>query len=102
MHAAEVYARSTGKVGVVLVTSGPGVSNTITGLLDALSDSIPVLCISGQVATALIGTQPFRESDAHGMSRPVIKWNYHLRNAAHAPAVVRAALEICLAGRPRR
>lgn len=74
VHAAEGYARTTGKVGVVLVTSGPGVSNTITGLLDAISDSVPVLCISGQVATSVIGTNAFQESDALGMSRPVTKW----------------------------
>jgi acetolactate synthase-1/2/3 large subunit len=79
VHAAEGYARSTGRVGVVLVTSGPGVANTITGLLDAMSDSVPVLCISGQVATAVIGTQAFQESDALGMSRPVTKWNQQVR-----------------------
>src|ERR1700709_1185636 len=66
VHAAEGYARTTGRVGVVLVTSGPGVGNTMTGLLDAISDSIPVLCISGQVATAVIGTNAFQESDALG------------------------------------
>ena len=81
VHAAEGYARSTGRVGVVLVTSGPGVGNTITGLLDAMSDSIPVLCISGQVATAVIGTNAFQESDALGMSRPVTKWNRQIREA---------------------
>jgi acetolactate synthase I/II/III large subunit len=64
VHAAEGYARTTGRVGVVLVTSGPGVSNTISGLLDAISDSVPLLCISGQVATGVIGTQAFQESDA--------------------------------------
>lgn len=84
VHAAEGYARSTGRVGVVLVTSGPGVGNTITGLLDAMSDSIPVLCISGQVATAVIGTNAFQESDALGMSRPVTKWNHHPCFAAPA------------------
>lgn len=71
VHAAEGYARSTGRLGVVLVTSGPGVGNTMTGLLDAISDSVPVLCISGQVATDVIGTQAFQECDALGMSRPV-------------------------------
>src|SRR5438105_9746048 len=78
VHAAEGYARTTGRVGVVLVTSGPGVGNTITGLLDALSDSVPVVCISGQVSTAVIGTNAFQESDALGMSRPVTKWNHQL------------------------
>ena len=100
VHAAEGYARSTGKVGVVLVTSGPGVSNTITGLLDAMSDSIPVLCISGQVATPVIGTQAFQESDALGMSRPVTKWNRQVRGANEVPAVVRKALHVASTGRP--
>ena len=100
VHAAEGYARSTGRVGVVLVTSGPGVGNTITGLLDAMSDSIPVLCISGQVATAAIGTQAFQESDALGMSRPVTKWNHQPRRAEDIEPVVRHALEVALSGRP--
>ncbi|MBO9513129.1 MAG: biosynthetic-type acetolactate synthase large subunit [Variovorax sp.] len=100
VHAAEGYARTTGKVGVVLVTSGPGVSNTITGLLDAMSDSVPVLCISGQVATAVIGTNAFQESDALGMSRPVTKWNGQLRSAAQIPDAVRRALAIAAGGRP--
>lgn len=100
VHAAEGYARTTGRVGVVLVTSGPGVSNTITGLLDAMSDSIPVLCISGQVATAVIGTNAFQESDALGMSRPVTKWNYQPRMADEIPDVIRRALDIAASGRP--
>ena len=100
VHAAEGYARSTGRVGVVLVTSGPGVGNTITGLLDAISDSVPVLCISGQVATAVIGTQAFQESDALGMSRPVTKWNHQPRRPDDIPAAVRRALEIASSGRP--
>ena len=100
VHAAEGYARSTGRVGVVLVTSGPGVSNTITGLLDAMSDSIPVLCISGQVATAVIGTNAFQESDALGMSRPVTKWNHQPRRPQDVAAAVRRALEVASTGRP--
>jgi acetolactate synthase-1/2/3 large subunit len=100
VHAAEGYARSTGRVGVVLVTSGPGVGNTITGLLDALSDSVPVLCISGQVATAVIGTNAFQESDALGMSRPVTKWNHQVRGADEIPGAVRKALAIAATGRP--
>ena len=100
VHAAEGYARSTGRVGVVLVTSGPGVGNTITGLLDAMSDSVPLLCISGQVATTVIGTEAFQESDALGMSRPVTKWNHQPRRAEDvAPAVARA-LAIAGSGRP--
>ncbi|MDQ7999402.1 MAG: biosynthetic-type acetolactate synthase large subunit [Pseudomonadota bacterium] len=100
VHAAEGYARSTGRVGVVLVTSGPGVGNTITGLLDAMSDSVPVLCISGQVATAVIGTNAFQESDALGMSRPVTKWNVQPRRASELPGAVRRALAIAGGGRP--
>lgn len=100
VHAAEGYARSTGRVGVVLVTSGPGVGNTITGLLDAMSDSIPVLCISGQVATAVIGTNAFQESDALGMSRPVTKWNHQARSADEIPGAVRKALAVAATGRP--
>jgi acetolactate synthase-1/2/3 large subunit len=100
VHAAEGYARSTGRLGVVLVTSGPGVGNTITGLLDAMSDSIPVLCISGQVATAVIGTNAFQESDALGMSRPVTKWNRQVRAADDIPALVRRAIDIATSGRP--
>ncbi|KQT13889.1 biosynthetic-type acetolactate synthase large subunit [Ramlibacter sp. Leaf400] len=100
VHAAEGYARSTGRLGVVLVTSGPGVSNTITGLLDAISDSVPILCISGQVATGVIGTQAFQESDALGMSRPVTKWNHQPRDAAQVAEAVQEAVRIALSGRP--
>jgi acetolactate synthase-1/2/3 large subunit len=100
VHAAEGYARSTGKPGVVLVTSGPGVSNTITGLLDALCDSVPVLCISGQVATHSIGTDAFQECDALGLSRPVTKWNAQIRSADQVQALVRKALTIATQGRP--
>jgi len=100
VHAAEGYARTTGRVGVVLVTSGQGVGNTITGLLDAMSDSIPVLCISGQVATGVIGTNAFQESDALGMSRPVTKWNHQTWVADEIPSVIRRALEIAASGRP--
>ncbi len=100
VHAAQGYARSTGRVGVVLVTSGPGVSNTITGLLDAHSDATPVLCISGQVATTVIGTQAFQESDALGMSRPVTKWNHQLRDAGEAVSAVRQALRVAASGKP--
>src|SRR5678815_3786021 len=89
VHAAEGYARTTGKPGVVLVTSGPGVSNTITGLLDAICDSVPVVCISGQVATGSIGTDAFQECDALGLSRPVTKWNAQIRSPEQVPTLVR-------------
>src|SRR5689334_15667714 len=100
VHAAEGYARTTGKVGVVLVTSGPGVSNTLTGLLDAMSDSVPILCISGQVATGVIGTQAFQECDALGLSRPVTKWNTQIRTPGEIERAVRDAFAIATQGRP--
>ena len=100
VHAAEGYARSTGRPGVVLVTSGPGVSNTITGLLDAMCDSVPVICISGQVATQSIGTDAFQECDALGLSRPVTKWNAQIRSADQVPALVRKAYRVATGGRP--
>ena len=100
VHAAEGYARSTGRIGVVLVTSGPGVGNTITGLLDALSDSVPVLCVSGQVARSMIGTNAFQESNALGMSATVTKWNRQVMHARDIPATVREAIEVACSGRP--
>ncbi|PWE12768.1 biosynthetic-type acetolactate synthase large subunit [Alcaligenes faecalis] len=100
VHAAEGYARSTGKPGVVLVTSGPGMANTTSGLLDALCDSIPVLCISGQVATTAIGTAAFQECDAIGISRPVTKWNAQVRRIEDVASLTAKALRLCTQGRP--
>lgn len=100
VHAAEGYARSTGRLGVVIVTSGPGVANTISGLLDALCDSVPVLCISGQVATGLIGTDAFQECDALGISKRVTKWNDQIRSAGDIERVVASAIEAATQGRP--
>lgn len=100
VHAAQGYARTTGKPGVVLVTSGPGMSNTTTGLLDALSDSVPVVCISGQVSSALIGSDAFQECDALGISRPVTKWNTQIRAADAVRANVLRAFAIAMQGRP--
>jgi acetolactate synthase-1/2/3 large subunit len=100
VHAAEGYARSTGRPAAVLVTSGPGMSNTVTGLLDAMCDSIPVLCISGQVATAAIGSDAFQECDALGLSRPVTKWNVQIRDVAQIVPTVRKALRVVTEGRP--
>ncbi|WP_457446077.1 biosynthetic-type acetolactate synthase large subunit [Roseateles sp. P5_E4] len=100
VHAAQGYARSTGRLGVVFVTSGPGMSNTTTGLLDALCDSVPVLCISGQVATSSIGTDAFQECDALGISRSVTKWNVQLRRADDIEAVVHKAVAVARSGRP--
>ena len=81
VHAAEGYARSTGKVGVVLVTSGPGATNAVTGLTDALMDSIPIVCITGQVPTHLIGNDAFQECDTVGITRPCTKHNYLVRTS---------------------
>ena len=100
VHAAQGYARTTGKVGGVLVTSGPGMANTITGLLDAYSDSIPILCISGQVARALIGTRAFQECDAIGLAATVTKWRTQARSASELGDAVREALAIARSGRP--
>ncbi|WP_077036900.1 biosynthetic-type acetolactate synthase large subunit [Pelomonas sp. KK5] len=100
VHAAQGYARTTGRVGVVIVTSGPGVANTTSGLLDALSDSIPVLCIAGQVALPSIGTDAFQECDALGISRPVTKWNAQVRDAGEVRALVRRAFDTAAGGRP--
>ena len=100
VHAAEGYARSTGKVGCVLVTSGPGATNAITGLTDALMDSVPVVCLSGQVPTHLIGTDAFQEADTTGISRPCTKHNYLVKNANLLCATVHEAFEIASSGRP--
>ena len=100
VHAAQGYARSTGRLGVVFVTSGPGVANTTSGLLDALSDSIPVLCVSGQVATGAIGTNAFQECDALGITRTVTKWNTQVRDAGAVAATIRTAVATALGGRP--
>ena len=100
VHAAEGYARTTGRTGVVFVTSGPGMANTTSGLLDAMCDSIPVLCISGQVATSAIGTDAFQECDAIGISRSVTKWNSQVRSVDDVAAVTTRAFELTRQGRP--
>jgi acetolactate synthase I/II/III large subunit len=99
-HMAEGYARSTGKVGVVLVTSGPGATNAVTGLTDALMDSIPVVCITGQVATPLIGSDAFQECDTVGITRSCTKHNYLVKNVADLPRVLHEAFYIAASGRP--
>ena len=81
VHAAEGYARSTGKVGVVLVTSGPGATNAVTGLTDALMDSVPIVCLTGQVPSHLIGTDAFQEADTSGITRPCTKYNYLVKKS---------------------
>ena len=99
-HAAEGYARSTGKPGVVLVTSGPGATNAVTGIVDALMDSIPLVVITGQVATHLIGTDAFQECDTIGITRPCTKHNYLVKSADDLPRVLHEAFHIATAGRP--
>ncbi|MBS1001010.1 biosynthetic-type acetolactate synthase large subunit [Acetobacter persici] len=100
VHAAEAYARSTGKVGVVLVTSGPGATNAVTGLLDALMDSIPLVCLSGQVPSSLIGNDAFQEADTTGITRPVTKYNYLVRRPEDLAPAVHEAFTIARSGRP--
>ncbi|PXW74413.1 acetolactate synthase large subunit [Blastomonas natatoria] len=99
-HAAEGYARATGKPGVVLVTSGPGATNAVTGITDALMDSIPMVVITGQVATTLIGTDAFQEADTIGITRHCTKHNYLVKDPARLASTVREAFHIATQGRP--
>ncbi|HQT88161.1 MAG TPA: acetolactate synthase 3 large subunit [Acidiphilium sp.] len=100
VHAAEGYARSTGKVGVVLVTSGPGATNAVTGLLDALMDSIPLVCLTGQVPTHLIGNDAFQEADTTGITRQATKHNYLVKRSEDLARVVHEAFYVARTGRP--
>jgi acetolactate synthase-1/2/3 large subunit len=100
LHAAEGYARSTGKVGCVLVTSGPGATNAVTGLADALMDSIPLVCITGQVPTHLIGNDAFQECDTVGITRPCTKHNYLVKNVNDLSRVLHEAFYVAAHGRP--
>jgi len=100
VHAAEGYARSSGKVGVVLVTSGPGATNAVTGLTDALMDSIPVVCLTGQVPTHLIGNDAFQEADTTGITRPCTKHNYLVKEMGDLARVVHEAFHVARSGRP--
>src|SRR5438093_6023564 len=100
VHAAEGYARSTGKVGVVMVTSGPGATNCVTGLTNALMDSTPIVCITGQVATHLIGNDAFQEADVVGITRPCTKYNYLVKDVRDLARVVKEAFYIARTGRP--
>ncbi len=99
-HAAEGYARSTGKPGVVLVTSGPGATNAVTGLTDALMDSIPIVCITGQVPTHLIGNDAFQECDTVGITRPCTKHNYLVKNVNDLARILHEAFYVATNGRP--
>jgi len=100
LHAAEGYARSTGKPGVVLVTSGPGATNAVTGLTDALMDSIPIICLTGQVPTALIGNDAFQEADTVGITRPCTKHNWLVKDVDKLERTIHEAFYIATNGRP--
>lgn len=100
MHAAEGYARSSGKPGVVLVTSGPGATNTVTGLADAFMDSIPLVCLAGQVPTHMIGNDAFQEADTLGITRPCTKHNYLAANVGDLARIMREAFHVATSGRP--
>src|SRR6202048_4331204 len=100
VHAAEGYARSTGRVGVVLVTSGPGATNAVTGLTDALMDSVPIVCLTGQVPTHLIGNDAFQEADTTGITRPCTKHNYLVRDVGDLARTMHEAFIIAKSGRP--
>lgn len=100
VHAADGYARASGRVGVAFTTSGPGFTNAITGLATAYSDSVPLVLISGQVGRALIGTDAFQEIDAVGISRACVKHNYLVRSIEELPRIIKEAFYIARTGRP--
>ncbi len=100
LHAAQGYARVTGGVGVCFVTSGPGATNAITGIADAQIDSTPLVIISGQVASSLLGTDAFQETDVVGISQPITKWNYQVKRAEEIPEAIAKAFYIARSGRP--
>src|SRR6201995_5907955 len=100
VHAAEGYARSTGRVGCVLVTSGPGATNAVTGLVDALMDSIPLVCLTGQVPTHLIGNDAFQEADTTGITRSCTKYNYLVKDVNDLGRIAHEAFHIASTGRP--
>ncbi|MEM7046769.1 MAG: acetolactate synthase 3 large subunit [Pseudomonadota bacterium] len=100
VHAAEGYARATGKVGCVLVTSGPGATNAVTGLTDAMMDSVPIVCLTGQVPTHMIGTDAFQECDTSGVTRPCTKHNYLVKDVNDLSRVVHEAFNVARTGRP--
>ena len=99
-HAAEGYARVTGRAGVCFATSGPGATNLVTGIADAMIDSIPMVCITGQVSSPLLGTDAFQESDVIGISIPITKWNFQITSADEIPGAIAQAFYIAQTGRP--
>src|SRR6187431_3539187 len=100
IHAAQGFARVSGKTGVVFATSGPGATNLVTGLADAMIDSTPVVCITGQVFAHLLGTDAFQETDVVNTTIPVTKWNYQVTDASEIPATLAKAFYIARSGRP--
>src|SRR5213592_3009239 len=100
IHAAQGFARTSGKVGVVFATSGPGATNLVTGLADAMIDSTPLVCITGQMFAHLLGTDAFQETDVINITTPVTKWNYQVTDATEIPAVLAKAFYIAGSGRP--
>jgi acetolactate synthase-1/2/3 large subunit len=100
IHAAQGFARTSGKVGVVFATSGPGATNLVTGLADAMIDSTPVVCVTGQVYAHLLGTDAFQETDVMNITTPVTKWNYQVTDATEIPSVMAKAFYIARSGRP--
>ena len=99
-HAAQGYARSSGKIGVAIATSGPGATNLVTGIADAQIDSTPLICITGQVASNLLGSDAFQETDIIGISTPITKWNYQITKASEIPKILSKAFYIAKSGRP--
>src|SRR5690554_4810334 len=100
IHAAQGYARTSGRVGVVFATSGPGATNLVTGLADAMIDSNPIVCVTGQVFAHLLGTDAFQETDVINITAPVTKWNYQVTDACEIPAALAKAFHVARTGRP--
>src|SRR5699024_4818755 len=100
IHAAEGYAKTTGKAGVVSAKSGRRTANLITGITDAMMDSLPVVCFTGQVSSAVIGTDAFQEADVIGLTTPITKYNYQVSDIKDLPRIVREAFHIATTGRP--
>src|SRR5690242_8017908 len=100
IHAAQGYARASGRVGIVFATSGPGATNLVTGLADAMIDSTPLVCVTGQVFAHLLGTDAFQETDVINITTPVTKWNYQVTDANEIPHVLAKAFYIAGSGRP--
>src|SRR5690606_35620426 len=100
IHAAQGYARTSGRAGVVFATSGPGATNLVTGLADAMIDSNPIVCVTGQVFAHLLGTDAFQETDVINITAPVTKWNYQVTDACEIPSALAKAFHIARTGRP--